>query len=275
MCHGRPQPRIEELTPIIYFGVTLVLDKACSNEATKHALHCLADITGGGIAGSQAVSGVGAYALTQRLIQILSQRRSNDHVGPALRTLRNICDHVQAYDPVQAAANAGFLGVAHDLLEIGLSKSSEVDVYNLLCKVASGKQTILQLIIHPSVFSNLICIAFEGNSEWPVRKKAIQAICHVAQTMDDDVVKALLVEYNGIEAFVEALFIRFDDEVLVQALKAIDKILEIGERLGEPYGLMIDQLSGLDRIEVLQNHANSDIAVLAEEIFDRYMGETD
>lgn len=274
MCHGWPQLRLEQLNPIVYFGVSLVLDKTCSNDATTYALKCLADITGGGIAGSQAVSGVGAYPLTQRLIQILSQRKSNDQVDPALRTLRNICDHVQGYDPVQAAVKAGFLDVAHSFLELGLSKAAELDMCYLLCKVACGKQTISQLIIHPSVLSNLIGIAMEGNREWPVRKQAMQAICHVADTTDDVVIEAL-VKCNGIEAFVEALFIRADDRVVMKALKAIEKILEVGERLGHPYGLMIDQFCGIDRIEVLQNHANSDVAVLAEEILDRYMGENE
>jgi hypothetical protein len=111
----------------------------------------------------------------------------------------------------------------------------------------------------------------EGIREWPVRKEAIQAICHVAGTTDDVVVEAL-VKCNGIEALVEALFIRADDRVLVKALNALEKILEAGERLGHPYGLMIDQFCGIDRIEVLQNHANSDVAAVAEEILDRYMG---
>ena len=271
MCHGWPRPRLEQLTPIVYFGVSLVLDKTCSNDATKYALQCLADITGEGIAGSQAVSGVGAYPLTQRLIQILSQRKTNELVDPALRTLRNICDHVQGYDPVQAAVKGGFLEVAHSLLESGLSKTAEVDMCNLLCKVASGIQTSSHLVIHPSVLSNLVGIAMEGIREWPVRKEAIQAICHVAGTTDDVVVEAL-VKCNGIEALVEALFIRADDRVLVKALNALEKILEAGERLGHPYGLMIDQFCGIDRIEVLQNHANSDVAAVAEEILDRYMG---
>ncbi|KAI2513388.1 importin subunit alpha-1b [Fragilaria crotonensis] len=231
MCHGWPQLRLEQLNPIVYFGVSLVLDKTCSNDATTYALKCLADITGGGSAGSQAVSGVGAYPLTQRLIQILSQRKSNDQVDPALRTLRNICDHVEGYDPVQAAVKAGFLDVARSFLELGLSKAAELDMCYLLCKVACGKQTISQLIIHPSVLSNLIGIAMEGNREWPVRKQAIQAICHVTDTTDDVVIEAL-VKCNGIEAFVEALFIRADDRVVMKALKAIEKILEVGNDWG-------------------------------------------
>jgi Atypical Arm repeat len=270
MSHGWPQPRLELLTTVIYFGVSLVLDQSCSNDATRHALQCLADISGGGVEGSQAVSAIGAYALIQRLVHIISHRDYYDQLDPALRTLSNICDHMQAFDPVQAAVNAGILDVAQDFLATGPSAASWPDMVKIINKVASGRKTITQLMIHESLVSNLVYMAMEGNSEWRVRKETIQAVCNIALATDDTVVQAL-VKHNGVEALVESLYLRVDDGVLLDVLTAVERLFQVGERLEEPYGLMIDQWSGIDRIEALQNHANIEIAALAECILERHV----
>jgi hypothetical protein len=270
MCHGWPQPRLELLTTVIYFAVSLILDQSCPNDATRHALQCLADISGGSVEGSQGVSAIGAYALIQRLVHIMSQLDRYEQPDPALRTLSNICDHTQAFDPVQAAVNAGILDIAQDFLATGASTASRLDVVKIINKVASGKTTITQLMTRESLVSNLVYIAMEGNSEWRVRKEAIQAVCSMALATDDRVVQTL-VKYNGVEALVESLYLRIDDGLLLNALTAVERLFQVGEQLEEPYGLMIDQWSGIDRIEVLQNHANLEIAALAERVLERHV----
>lgn len=274
MCHGLPQPQLDLLTTVIYFAVSLILDQSCSNDVIKHALQCLAGISGGSVEGSNAVSAIGAYALIQRLVHIISQLGYCEQSDPALRTLSNICDHPQAFDPVQAAVNTGILDFAQDFLATGASTASSLDVVKIINKVASGSATITQLMTRESIVSNLVYIAMEGNSEWRVRKEAIQAVCHMALATNDCVVQGL-VKHNGVEALVESLYLRIDDGVLLNALTAVERLFQVGERLEEPYGLMIDQWHGIDRIEVLQNHANVEIAALAECIMEQYVVGSD
>jgi hypothetical protein len=272
MCHGEPQPPLEQLLPIIYFGVSLALDKTCSYDATRYALHCLADIAGGGIEGAQAVSEIGAYALTQRLVHILSQLNCNQLLYPALRTLRTICDHGHAFDHVQAVVKAGILDFAQNFLEPGASKASKLEMCKLLSKIAAGRKTVSQLVDNSPVLSTLVYMAMEGTCEWLVRKEAIQVVCNIAHAPEDEVVE-ILVSHDGIEALVEALRVRIDDSVLLEALNAVEQLFKVGERAGAPYGLMIDQWGGIDKLEALQNHGNDDIAGKAEDIVEQYLCE--
>jgi hypothetical protein len=66
----------------------------------------------------------------------MSQLDRYEQPDPALRTLSNICDHTQAFDPVQAAVNAGILDLAQDFLATGASTASRLDVVKIINKVA-------------------------------------------------------------------------------------------------------------------------------------------
>ena len=56
------------------------------------------------------------------------------------------------------------------------------------------------------------------------------------------------------------------------ALDALEAILRTGAETGETYAVIVDEAEGLDKLEQLQEHQNSDIYEKAVGIIEKYFG---
>mmetsp|Transcript_14014 Transcript_14014/g.23275 ORF Transcript_14014/g.23275 Transcript_14014/m.23275 type:complete len:323 (-) Transcript_14014:730-1698(-) len=262
MCQGNPQPRPLNLSPIIYCASSLVLSKTCPSDVVMYALQCLAYISADL---HEEVFSVGAFPLTQRLVQLVSHE---DHKEPALRTLRHICCGPDFH--VQVVLSSGILDVAEDVLEQN-SAVLKIEMCQLLSKIRS--KHFAQLIAKPALLKSIIHMSREGNCAWCVRREALAVVFNVTlDSLEDNHFQALVFN-NGIDAIVDALQIHIDTELLLTALECVERLFAVGERNKEPYGLMIDQCEGIDRLENLCHHAFGVIADKAVSIIDCYVTE--
>lgn len=266
MCFSYPSETPEPLKQIISAAVTLLLEKKCSQDATMYSLHCLADLSAG--AGVHDVFQIGAFPLMQRLVSLL-ELQDKKHILPATRTLRHICSTGRPFH-VHTVVTAGILDVAHDILNEANPKSVRQETCFLLSKIAGGPWKQLSMLVNQSeVMEDLVIMARDGTSEWSLRKQVIQILVTMVTYGNDDHLKKV-VEHNGIEAFVEALFIRIDNETVLLALEAIQLLFDAGLRRELPFGLMIDQCGGIDQLEYLCTHADEMIAAKASDILEHF-----
>jgi importin subunit alpha-1 len=264
ICHGTIQPHPTKLAPIIYCAASLVLSKTCPAQVVTHALKCLAYIS----IDLREVFTVGAFPLTQRLVQLVS---SESHQELALRTLIHICRGPEFH--IRVVLSSGILDISEDVLKESNSSALKIDMCKLFSEMRSKQ--VLQLIDKPEILNAITGLSLEGACEWPVRKEAIAVVFNIALRAREYSHFQALVRNHTIEAVVDALHIRIDNALVLTALDCVERLLAFGEQNNEPYGLMIDQCGGIDKIEDLSNHNCSDIAKSAAWILDTYNTEED
>lgn len=259
MCYGDTQPHPLKLSPIIYCAASLVLSKTCPSDVVSYALQCLAYIS----AELDEVFTVGAFPLTQRLVQLV---KHEDHQDLALRTLRNICAGPEFH--VHVVLSSGLLDVAEDILDKQSCSTLKIEMFRILSNIRC--KHLPQLIAKPSIVKSVIRMSLEGTCEWRVRREALAVVFHLTVSANEDSHFQAIVFNNGIDSIVEALHIRIDNELVLIALDCVERLFAFGEQNKEPYGLMIDQCGGLDKLEELCLHTWSEIADKAEWILNRY-----
>ena len=87
-----------------------------------------------------------------------------------------------------------------------------------------------------------------------------------------------LVEAGCIPPLCELLTV-MDAKVIQVALNGLDNILRLGDALAKatgkpvnPYATILEECSGLDKIEFLQSHENTEVYEKAFEIIEKYFG---
>jgi len=62
-----------------------------------------------------------------------------------------------------------------------------------------------------------------------------------------------------------------DHKIILVGLEALDNILKVGETATfNPYASQIEECSGLDRLEILQNHNHKDVYEKATNLLETY-----
>lgn len=111
------------------------------------------------------------------------------------------------------------------------------------------------------------------SAEWDVRKEAIYAVANIFTGGTDTQVQTF-VECDGIDAICSVLDME-DSKIVMVALEALEKILEVGERHGRAYPHCVDEVDGIDKLEALQEHANDEIYNKVVTIVEKYFGMDD
>ena len=113
-------------------------------------------------------------------------------------------------------------------------------------------------------------ISMYKSGECEVKKEATWVISNVATGVTDSHIETP-VELNGIEYLCSFLTVAYDRIVSV-ALGSIEKILQMGQRLGKVYNIFLDEDDGINHIEGLQEHANDEIYDKAVRIIENFFG---
>lgn len=113
------------------------------------------------------------------------------------------------------------------------------------------------------------------DSPWETKKEALWTLSNVCTTGSDDHVRHLMQD-DGLQPLAAALNSKNADiTVLSAALDAIERVLDVGEAYDEDYTLMFDSYSGIDSLELLQEHPSTEIYEKAIKIIETYFGAED
>eukprot|EP00096_Caligus_rogercresseyi_P011231 TRINITY_DN4355_c0_g1_i1.p1 TRINITY_DN4355_c0_g1~~TRINITY_DN4355_c0_g1_i1.p1 ORF type:complete len:541 (+),score=171.40 TRINITY_DN4355_c0_g1_i1:2-1624(+) len=196
--------------------------------------------------------------VSRRLVEHLYHPESSV-VAAAIRTIGNILtgDDLQT----QVMLNVSAIPALHALLSHpgdNIRKEACWSISNVL----AGNQMQIQSVIDAGVIPTIIELL--DKAETKIRREAAWSITNAVSGGSQEQI-AYLVEKGCIPPMCHLLSV-YDMKTLKVSLDGLEKILQFGDQLKQregfvsnPYADAIEECGGLDKIEFLQTHENSDI----------------
>ncbi|KAL1221524.1 Importin subunit alpha-6 [Cardamine amara subsp. amara] len=270
-CRGKPQPEFEKTLPallvlerILHSSDEEILTDAC------WALSYLSDGTNDKI-GTVLDSGV-----VPRLVLLLAHQPPSVLI-PALRTIGNLVtgDDMQT----QAVLNHQPLPALLNLLTKTYKKSIKKETCWTISNITAGTTSQIQEVIEAGIAQPLIELL--QNGEFDIKKEAVWAISNATSGGSHEQIK-FFVDQGCIKPLCDLLSCP-DPRVVTVSLEGLENILKVGEaqkELGNTgdvnlYAQMIEDAEGLEKIENLQSHDNTEIYEKAARILVSYWAEED
>ncbi|KAH7678660.1 Importin subunit alpha protein [Dioscorea alata] len=265
-CRGKPQPPFEQTKPalpalerLIHSNDEEVLADAC------WALSYLSDGTNDKI---QAVIEAG---VCPRLVELLVHP-SPSVLIPALRTVGNIVtgDDLQT----QFIINQNALPCLLNLLTHNHKKSIKKEACWTISNITAGNKEQIQAVIAADIIGPLVHLL--QTAEFDIKKEAAWAISNATSGGTHDQIK-FLVGQGCIKPLCD-LLVCPDPRIVTVCLEGLENILKVGEAEKNAgttggvnlYAQMIDEAEGLEKIENLQSHDNTEIYEKAVKILETY-----
>ncbi|CAL5194803.1 unnamed protein product [Lathyrus oleraceus] len=270
-CRGKPQPSFDQVKPalpalasLIHSNDEEVLTDAC------WALSYLSDGT------NDKIQGVIEAGVCSRLVELL-QHPSPSVLIPALRTVGNIVtgDDMQT----QIIINHQVLPRLMNLLSNTYKKSIKKEACWTLSNITAGNTQQIQAVIDANIIPPLVTLL--QNAEFDIKKEAAWAVSNATSGGSHEQLK-ILVNQGCIKPLCD-LLICPDPRIVTVCLEGLENILKVGEadkNVGNAEGVnlfaqMIDDAEGLEKIENLQSHDNTEIYEKAVKILETYWLEED
>jgi len=266
LCRGKPQPRFELVSPalrtlaqLIYLHDEEVLTDAC------WALSYLSDGSNDKI---QAVIEAG---VCRRMVELL-MHTSYSVQTPALRTVGNIVtgDDLQTQIIINVSALPCLLSLLNSPKK-GIKKEACWTISN----ITAGNKMQIQAVIDAGLIPPLIGLL--SNAEFDIKKEAAWAISNATSGGAPEQIQAL-VNAGCIKPLCDMLSVA-DARIITVALEGLENILKVGDKLAKqtgqptnPFGVLVEEADGLDKIENLQSHQNQEIYDKAVKILENYFG---
>uniref|UniRef100_A0A3Q2EG62 Importin subunit alpha n=1 Tax=Cyprinodon variegatus TaxID=28743 RepID=A0A3Q2EG62_CYPVA len=206
--------------------------------------------------------------IVPRLVQLMNSKELSIVVTvqtPALRSIGNIVSGSNLH--TQMAIDAGALNVLPNLLRHP-KPTVQKEAAWALSNIAAGPCKQIQQLITCGLLPPLVEVL--RNGDFKTQKEAVWAVTNFTSGGTvEQVVK--LVQSGALEAIINLLQVK-DAKVILVLLEAVNNIfMKLGET--EKLCLLIEELGGLERLEVLQNHPNEMVYQSAHDLIQKYFND--
>ncbi|CAN6575766.1 hypothetical protein ACFX13_010451 [Malus domestica] len=270
-CRGKPQPPFEQVKPalpalarLIHSNDEEVLTDAC------WALSYLSDGT------NDKIQAVIESGVCPRLVELL-MHPSPSVLIPALRTVGNIVtgDDMQTQVIIQHQALPCLL----NLLTNNYKKSIKKEACWTISNITAGNKEQIRAVVEANIIGPLVNLL--QNAEFDIKKEAAWAISNATSGGSHEQIK-FLVSQGCIKPLCD-LLVCPDPRIVTVCLEGLENILKVGEaekNLGTTggvnlYAQAIEDADGLEKIESLQSHDNTEIYEKAVKMLETYWLEDD
>ncbi|KAI4310932.1 hypothetical protein MLD38_035875 [Melastoma candidum] len=270
-CRGKPQPPFEQVKPALPALTHLI--HSTDEEVLTDACWALSYLSDGTNDKIQAVIEAG---VCPRLVELLLHT-SPSVLIPALRTVGNIVtgDDMQT----QCVINNQALPCLLNLLTGNYKKSIKKEACWTISNITAGNKDQIQAVIEANIIAPMVHLL--QNAEFDIKKEAAWAISNATSGGSLEQIK-FLVSQGCMKPLCD-LLICPDPRIVTVCLEGLENILKVGEaekNLGNSgdvniYAQMIEDVEGLEKIENLQSHDNTEIYEKAVKILETYWLEED
>ncbi|WJX80044.1 hypothetical protein P8452_63092 [Trifolium repens] len=270
-CRGKPQPAFEQVKPALPALARLIHSN--DEEVLTDACWALSYLSDGA---NDKIQGVIDAGVCSRLVELLLHQAPSVLI-PALRTVGNIVtgDDMQT----QVIINHQVLPCLVNLLTNNYKKSIKKEACWTISNITAGNKQQIQDVIDANIIGPLVQLL--QNAEFDIKKEAAWAISNATSGGTHEQLK-YLVSQGCIKPLCD-LLICPDPRIVTVCLEGLENILKVGEaeknagNSGDEnlYAQMIDDAEGLEKIENLQSHDNTEIYEKAVKILETYWLEED
>lgn len=264
-CRGKPQPMFEWVAPALSTLANMIYNN--DEEVLTDAAWALSYLSDGPNDRIQKVIEAG---VCRRLVELLNHV-SFAVVTPALRTVGNIVtgDDMQT----QIVINCGALSRLGSLL-LSPKKGIRKEACWTISNITAGTKDQIQCVFDNNIIPPLVELL--KNADFDIKKEAAWAISNATSGGSTDQIK-YVVDQNCIPPLCDLLDAK-EGRIVTVALEGLENILRVGQDEAQKtggtnvYTQMIEAHQGLDKIELLQTHAQKEIFEKAVKIIENYFG---